>query len=56
MKIRSVRVCRAPECADIPPHEDDEGLRLLGVPCWLIAFLIVIGLGVALLAYTASVR
>lgn len=51
-----VRECRRPECAHMPPHEDDEGTRLLGVPAWLLSFVVIVGAAVAMLAYTAAQR
>lgn len=56
MKILGVRECQNPACPETSPHEDDEGLRLFGVPSWLIAFLTVVAMGVGMLAYTAAVR
>lgn len=56
MQIVSVRECQRPECAQMPPHEDDEGTRVLGVPAWLISFAVIVGAAVAMLAYTAAER
>lgn len=56
MQVRTVRECRDPECAGMPPHEDDEGTRFLGVPAWLACFALIVAGAVALLAYTATER
>lgn len=56
MQVYGVRECRRPECAEMPPHEDDEGTRVLGAPAWLLSFVVIVGGVVAMLAYTASQR
>ncbi|MGO4755697.1 hypothetical protein AB4212_45095 [Streptomyces sp. 2MCAF27] len=56
MKIRTVGMCRRPECAGAEPHEDDEGTRFFGVPAWRICLAVCAAMPVALLAYTYTSR
>ncbi|WP_217189442.1 hypothetical protein [Streptomyces buecherae] len=53
MKIRTVRVWTD---VDGTTYPDEHGTRFFGVPAWAICFALVIAMGVALLAYTATSR